>query len=396
MAAAHFPFQGGCKMARFTFNTKIALMFNDANIAALFDNLCFWIAHNKVNHTGLNKIEIGGQIVERTFTFNSIQAFCELYPFWTKKQIETYLTKLRTSNLIVKATFNKKGFDRTSWYCLVDEGWLDEFIPSMADEKKEPEQAPSSPEEASDEKKEPEQVPSSPEEASIKKESPNLPFPQNGKSISPKREIHFPKTGNPFPQNGKPIPDITPDITPYINEDEKQTAATALKSIFEKISPELVFDEKFYPAAAAFLHKYELEEEYCLWIYRRTVEKKPDNLRGYYYSVFMLADNAKAFMASKKVGECGQKTAERKQIVCPVCGQRYDEALVDCPVCGFAYADRNNSRRIEHDRAIRNLPAVVQMKYQEELMKLYQISDFTEQSLIELDDRYGIQPLEIF
>src|SRR5574344_1979959 len=122
-------------MARFTFNTKIALMFNDANIAALFDNLCFWIAHNKVNHTGLNQIEIEGQIVERTFTFNSIQAFCDLYPFWTKKQIETYLTKLRNRNLIVKATFNKKGFDRTSWYCLVDESWLDEFIPHEAEKK---------------------------------------------------------------------------------------------------------------------------------------------------------------------------------------------------------------------------------------------------------------------
>ena len=112
-----------------TFDTEVAEQFKDTNIAVLFQNICYWIIHNKTNDRNKKSIEIAGKEVERYFTFNSIQAFLKQFPYFSKKQIENYLNKLKDNGFIVKGNFNEKGFDRTSWYCLVDEEyWIGKYL----------------------------------------------------------------------------------------------------------------------------------------------------------------------------------------------------------------------------------------------------------------------------
>jgi hypothetical protein len=115
------------------FDTEVAELFHDANTATIFTNICFWIAHNKANNKNSQKITIGGKTVERYFTFNSIEAFTRLFPYYSRRQIENYLIKLREHNLIAKGVFNQRGFDRTSWYCLVDEEyWMGKYLKESA------------------------------------------------------------------------------------------------------------------------------------------------------------------------------------------------------------------------------------------------------------------------
>jgi hypothetical protein len=164
------------------FDTEVAELFHDANIAAVFTNICFWIAHNKANNKNRQKIAVGGEVVERYFTFNSIEAFTKLFPYYSRRQIENYLVKLREHNLIAKGVFNQRGFDRTSWYCLVDEEyWMGKYLKEGAIKPgHDAGKRPISPNGEMD----------SPKTGNG--------FHKTGKWIPPKREMDFPKRGNQY------------------------------------------------------------------------------------------------------------------------------------------------------------------------------------------------------
>lgn len=92
----------------------------DANIAALYGvdesimiyNLSFWIRKNEANgkhfHDG------------RFWTYNSIEAFTKLFPFWTARQIRRILKSLEEKNVIVTGNYNTSAYDRTTWYAFAD------------------------------------------------------------------------------------------------------------------------------------------------------------------------------------------------------------------------------------------------------------------------------------
>tara|TARA_R100000808_G_scaffold1386_1_gene6376 strand:+ start:931 stop:1704 length:774 start_codon:yes stop_codon:yes gene_type:complete len=62
-----------------------------------------------------------------------MEGFCKLFPFWSKDQIRRLLTKLTESGVIIKGSFNKNSFDRTSWYAFKDEKkWIKEYIESRS------------------------------------------------------------------------------------------------------------------------------------------------------------------------------------------------------------------------------------------------------------------------
>lgn len=114
--------------------------------AIMIANLQFWIAKNKAN----KKHEYDG----RTWTYNSVSAFSELFPFWTPKQIRRIIDKLKNNGVIMVGNYNSVAYDRTLWYAFVDEKkWL---------------------------------------------------FQQKGKNDFSEREL-------PFDQKGNPIPDNKPD-----------------------------------------------------------------------------------------------------------------------------------------------------------------------------------------
>lgn len=131
--------------------------------AIVLNHFHFWIKKNIAN----NKHMYEG----RFWTYNSIAALCDLFPYWSKRQIERVLNNLVNDGVLIKGNFNKRGYDRTLWYTI------------------------------------------------------NMPFytiSPNGEmdntkhvsSISPNGEMDFTKQGNGFPQTVTPIPyTITDSIT---------------------------------------------------------------------------------------------------------------------------------------------------------------------------------------
>lgn len=132
------------------FDTDVAQKYG-VNAAIILQNIGYWIKQNEANQTNF--------FDGRYWTFNSKRAYGELFPYMSKRQIETAFQKLIEDGVIVTGNYNKLAYDRTLWYALT----------------------------------------------------------QKGKSILHFGEMENPKAGNGRPQNGEPIPDITPDVTHPIN-----------------------------------------------------------------------------------------------------------------------------------------------------------------------------------
>jgi len=79
----------------------------------LMKHFIFWISKNKAN----NKHNHDG----RYWTYNSVSAFDDLFPYFTKKQIIRIIKSLVDQNLITEGNYNSAKYDRTKWYGIVDE-----------------------------------------------------------------------------------------------------------------------------------------------------------------------------------------------------------------------------------------------------------------------------------
>ena len=85
--------------------------------AVMLHNFIFWIRHNRANRKN--------QHDGRTWTYNTLEAFAELFPFWTVKQIRRILDSLIAQGVILKGNHNARAYDRTCWYALADESLLE-------------------------------------------------------------------------------------------------------------------------------------------------------------------------------------------------------------------------------------------------------------------------------
>ena len=83
--------------------------------AVLLEHLWYWIEKNKANR----KNERDGSY----WTYNSISAFCELFPYLSKNTIIRALKKLADEGIIKEAVFNDAAFDRTKWYAITEIGY---------------------------------------------------------------------------------------------------------------------------------------------------------------------------------------------------------------------------------------------------------------------------------
>lgn len=100
----------------YNFDVDVAKQYG-VNEAIMIANLQFWIAKNKAN----KKHEYDG----RTWTYNSVSAFSELFPFWSVQNIKTILNHLKEKGVIVVGNYNKSKYDKTNWYAFRDEEyWL--------------------------------------------------------------------------------------------------------------------------------------------------------------------------------------------------------------------------------------------------------------------------------
>ncbi len=92
-----------------SFDAEIAMQVG-INAAVVYRNLVFWVRHNEANRKNFHE--------GRYWTYNSLAAFDEQFPYLTAKQIRTALDKLLDAGLIVKGHFHEDKFKRANWYAL--------------------------------------------------------------------------------------------------------------------------------------------------------------------------------------------------------------------------------------------------------------------------------------
>lgn len=145
-------------MATHFFDVDIAIEYG-VNAAIILQNIKYWVDHNRANDANFYD--------GRYWTFNSIKAFSELFPYMSGKTIRNAISKLEEAGLIVIGNYNKVAYDRTKWYALTDKA-----------------------------------------EALF----------QNGNSICQKGQMDFADSANGSAQKGEPIPDINTDCKTQDNK----------------------------------------------------------------------------------------------------------------------------------------------------------------------------------
>ena len=100
-------------MKTHSFDTDIAMLYG-VTAAVLLQNIAFWIEKNKANGKGFHD--------GRYWTYMSLTAFTEMFPYLGKKQIRGALSKLLQDGVIVTGNYSKNGSPKTTWYALTDKG----------------------------------------------------------------------------------------------------------------------------------------------------------------------------------------------------------------------------------------------------------------------------------
>lgn len=96
----------------YSFNAEIAKVYG-VDAAVIIHNLYWWICKNIANEKHIYD--------GKAWTYNTIKAFSDLFPFFTERQIRTVLLNLKKQKAITVGNYNKTPMDRTQWYSLSDE-----------------------------------------------------------------------------------------------------------------------------------------------------------------------------------------------------------------------------------------------------------------------------------
>lgn len=100
----------------YNFDIEVAKEYG-VDAAILINNLQYWLLKNKANNKNF--------FDNHYWTYNSIPAFCKLFPFWSIQNIKTILNNLKEKGVIIVGNYNKSKYDRTNWYAFADEEkWL--------------------------------------------------------------------------------------------------------------------------------------------------------------------------------------------------------------------------------------------------------------------------------
>ncbi len=135
-------------MSQHSFDISIAKEYGIES-AIILQNLSFWVEKNKANNVHFHD--------GAYWTYNSIKAFNELFPYMSESTIRRTLKNLEGKGIIKTGNYNRVGYDRTTWYAITEKG-----------------------------------------------------FCILNKSICHFEQIDLSKSENGFSQNGEPIPDIKP------------------------------------------------------------------------------------------------------------------------------------------------------------------------------------------
>jgi len=93
----------------YSFNVQLAEQYG-VEEAVLLNHLYFWIQHNAANkqhfHDG------------RYWTYNSAQAFSEIFTFWSRQKIDRMIQNLKDQDAVIIGNYNEKNGDKTRWFAL--------------------------------------------------------------------------------------------------------------------------------------------------------------------------------------------------------------------------------------------------------------------------------------
>ena len=96
-------------MGEYHFSAELARQYG-LDEAIMLHNLAYWMRKNALDGRNIHD----GQV----WTFSSLEAFTEWFPFWSVKQIRRILASLEQQALIRKGNYNNRATDRTTWYTI--------------------------------------------------------------------------------------------------------------------------------------------------------------------------------------------------------------------------------------------------------------------------------------
>jgi hypothetical protein len=96
----------------YSFDVELAKRYG-VDEAIMIKSFQYWIRLNKANNSNYYD--------GHYWTYNTIKALSELFPFWSEKQVRAILQNLLNLKILIKGNYNKLGFDRTIWYAFDNE-----------------------------------------------------------------------------------------------------------------------------------------------------------------------------------------------------------------------------------------------------------------------------------
>ena len=97
-----------------SFNVELAQKYG-VPAAIIIRHLQYWLIKNKANKDQKHFFD------GRYWTYNSVEAFKKIFPYWSTRQIRTIIDNLVAEGVIVKRQLSGTGYDRRNWYAFVDE-----------------------------------------------------------------------------------------------------------------------------------------------------------------------------------------------------------------------------------------------------------------------------------
>jgi hypothetical protein len=298
---------------------------------------------------------------------------------------------MRDQEILLVGVYNRVQYDRTQWYSVSDEvmalylGGYTKEGPGEDGQRKEKEdrqEAPQTPEEKP-ETEEPAICPGGPMDVA------KVPHPSAPGGEWMWRNRHMEAANSPHGSGGiaTTIPYIKPINKPVVAAEEiakgqmpqpvensEKAAADffaieKLRTALTGINRELVFEDRFYPKACEYLDVQGFDDDYLSWLYDECRKRKPNNLRGFYFSLFAKEDMAALYRNVEE--ERHRANAPAPQIICPACATTHPAYLELCPECGLEKDDREDPIKIERQRKFYQLPQETKDKYAREQWALF-------------------------
>lgn len=99
------------------FNLGVAMATKSLEAAIIFNHIFFWLRQNKSRNIN--------QHDGHTWMYQSMPEIAQQFPYLSEKQVRTALDILIEKGYILKGRYSTNKFDRTNWYSVTNEEWID-------------------------------------------------------------------------------------------------------------------------------------------------------------------------------------------------------------------------------------------------------------------------------